>query len=199
MPNKIKRLIPFLLIVIVNSSVAQVQHMLVRFTPTVINNPVTLNDLNKLAATSTDTAIIIGQLQDGSGIIIFSTNKISWPRNDKYSIYTSPLNINYNVLCKVAEAGIPLPGTFIQYNTHITKFNVQQVPQLQNMHYNYLKQLKNIGSVLLEGHFNNDDGGFMLVEGKIEDEVINSDPTIQSGFIIPEFMRANFVRSHECE
>ena len=70
---------------------------------------------------------------------------------------------------------------------------MQHVPQLQSAHYNYLKQLKNIGSVLVEGHFNNDDGGLLLVEGSIDDDVINSDPTIMSGFIIPEILKMNMI------
>ncbi|MDH5476172.1 MAG: hypothetical protein OEX22_10810 [Cyclobacteriaceae bacterium] len=84
---------------------------------------------------------------------------------------------------KVLQKEQSLSGTFIQYNTNITKFNVQQVPVLQHTHDNYLKKLKKTGSVLFEGYFDNDDGGIMIMEGKVADQVITLDPTIQSGFM----------------
>lgn len=201
MHTEMKRLVLFFLFInLTYFSFAQNSYLLVRVTPTEQKALLTIEQLEQLSTKSTGNSIAFGILSDGSGMIILKTEASTWNIEFKnYTVYTSPLTINYNVLCKVARDNIPLMGTFIQYNTNITKFNVQQVPVLQSTHYSYLKQLKNIGSVLLEGHFNNDDGGLMLMEGEVDNEVVFLDPTIQSGFMSPEIHNAKFINMYSCE
>jgi len=155
---------------------------------------------NMIDLVENQPSLLVGLLEDGTGIIVFDTDKKAWKTDnlEGYKIKTFPTRINYNVLCKIAKDHQTLSATFVQYNTVITKFNVQQVPQLQYSHYNYLKQLKNIGSVLFEGNYDNDDGGILLIEGSIEAEVINADPTIRSGFIIPDIQKAKLT-SIKCD
>ena len=150
---------------------------------------------NMIDLVENQTSLLVGSLEDGTGIIVLDIDKkaLETDNLEDYKIKTFPTRIKYNVLCKIAKDHQTLSATFVQYNTVITKFNVQQVPQLQYSHYNYLKQLKNIGSVLFEGNYDNDDGGILLIEGSIEAEVINADPTIRSGFIIPEIHKANLT------
>lgn len=179
---------------------AQNNFWLIRLTPKQQEASLNYAALKEFANNYSDSTVAFGLLDDRSGIIILKSTSQSWEATWKsYALFTSPLNINYNVFCKILEKGINASGTFVQYNTQITKFNVQQAPQLQNIHYNYLKQLKNIGSVLLEGHFNNDDGGLVLFEGKIENEVIYADPSVRSGFIIPEIIEGTFLHYGQCE
>lgn len=75
---------------------------------------------------------------------------------------------------------------FVRYTSHITKFNVQHVPQLLKMHDDYLRKITTTGNVLIEGVFSNSDGGFMIIQGDLAKEVIMADPTYHAGFTIPE-------------
>ena len=196
-----KRNALFLILVLISCVLySQGTYQLVRLTPKQEDASISIDALKSFAELTSDTAIVFGILNDGTGAIIFKSKQKSWDSVwGKYSLFSSPLNINYDVLCEIMKNNNSLTGTFIQYNTHITKFNVRQLPQLQNSHYDYLKQLKKIGSVLLEGHFNNDDGGLLLIEGTIQKDVINSDPTIQSGLIIPEIIEGTFLYNGKCE
>ena len=201
MLTEMKRLIfVFLFFNTTYFSFAQDNYLLIRVIPTKQSALITIEQLEQITTKSTGDAIVFGILSDRSGMIIIKTDTKSPSfKLENYTTYISPLSINYNVICKVAKERTPLLGTFVQYNTDITKFNVQYVPELQNAHYNYIKQLKAIGSVLLEGNFDNDDGGMMLIEGKIEDEVIFSDPTIQSGFISPEIFDVSLISVNTCD
>lgn len=191
-------LVLLLLTLSTSSTFAQYKHILVRVTP-INNETVTIEKLKQLA--DKEQIVLLGLLTDGSGLLLIGTDAASWkPQNTaQYMLKSFPMAIDYNLLCKIAKNGLIPTSTFIQYNTYITKFNVQRVPELQNAHYNYLKQLKNVGSVLLEGHFNNDDGGLLLIQGTIGSEVVNADPTIRSGFIIPEILTMSLSNVSSCD
>ncbi|MGK7391182.1 MAG: YciI family protein [Candidatus Cyclobacteriaceae bacterium M2_1C_046] len=75
---------------------------------------------------------------------------------------------------------------FVRYTSHITKYNIQHVPQLLKMHDDYIKAVSETGNVLSEGVFANSDGGFMIIKGDLSKEVIINDPTVAAGFTIPE-------------
>lgn len=75
---------------------------------------------------------------------------------------------------------------FVRYTSHITKYNVQHVPQLLKAHDDYIKEILKTGNVLAEGVFDNSDGGFMIIKGTLSTEVITNDPTVSAGFTIPE-------------
>ena len=73
--------------------------------------------------------------------------------------------------------------TMVKYNSHITKFNVQDSPELFRMHDEHIKNIISAGNVVLEGVLDNDDGGFMLMIGNVEDQVLNLDPAVVNGII----------------
>ncbi|MEM9390754.1 MAG: hypothetical protein AAGA02_09790 [Bacteroidota bacterium] len=88
--------------------------------------------------------------------------------------------------------------TFIKYNSHITKFNVQNAPELFRFHDQHIKEISKVGPILLEGFFDNDDGGFMLMRGTVDKEVIWTDPAVVNGIIEPEVYLANVTIGKGC-
>ncbi|MEM7108416.1 MAG: hypothetical protein AAF519_09335 [Bacteroidota bacterium] len=76
--------------------------------------------------------------------------------------------------------------TFVKYSSHITKFNVQDLPQLFKLHDEHLDKINTTGNILLEGFLDNDDGGVLVMIGTVDEKVISIDPAVVNGILEPE-------------
>lgn len=156
-----------------------------------------------------DKLLLAGSLQGGGGIFVLNTQSAKearkWLNEDpavnagRYYIEILPWNVRYGKLCQVEEEMQFATYTFIRYNTYITKFNVQQAPLLLRQHDVYLKQIIETGNVLIEGFFDNSDGGIMIMSGEVEDDVLLQDPSVKNGLVQPDPKRIWAEKGSFCE
>lgn len=166
-----------------------------------------LKHIQKLA--SEDKLLVAGPFEGGGGIFIMNTTSVreakEWISTDpaiaanRYRIETLPWKKRYGGICQVDSTADFATYTFVRYNTHITKFNVQQAPQWFKAHDDYLDKIKAAGNVLSEGVFDNSDGGVLIMKGEVELEVIMNDPAVKNGIIQPEVKKIWVGKSAFCE
>ncbi|ELR71066.1 hypothetical protein C900_03196 [Fulvivirga imtechensis AK7] len=164
---------------------------------------------NILRLAKEDKLIVAGPFEGGGGIFILNTQSAKeaseWIntdpaiRADRYNIEILPWNVRHGGACKVNEDAEFATYTFIRYNTFITKFNVQQAPELLRQHDAYLKELLQTGNVIVEGFFDNSDGGIMVMQGAVEDEVLTADPAVKDGIIKPDVKKIWVGKGSFCE
>lgn len=153
--------------------------------------------------------LLAGSLEGDGVIFVLNTQSAKeareWLNKDpavnagRYYIEILPWNIRYGKLCQIDEEVQFATYTFIRYNTYITKFNVQQAPLLLRQHDVYLKQIIQTGNVLLEGFFDNSDGGIMIMSGEVEDDVLLQDPSVKNGLVQPDPKKIWVVKGSFCE
>lgn len=166
-----------------------------------------LKNIQKLAAE--EKLLVADPFEGGGGIFIMNTTSskeaIEWISTDpaiaanRYRIETLPWTRRVGGVCPVDSTADFVTYTFIRYNTHITKFNVQQAPQWFKAHDDYLEKIKAAGNVISEGVFDNSDGGVMVMKGDVEPEVIMSDPAVRNGIIQPEIKKVWVGKGSFCE
>ena len=178
------------------------EHILVFFTPQKIHtSAIDAGNLynqhvNYVDSLKKDQVILAhGRLENDGEILLFHKSDIDEVKNllQRDPVLITGLyrpeyfhtTINYGEFCEPAST-VPEEFNLVRYTTHITKYNVQQVPQLLRMHDEYLKKIYATGNVAAGGVFTNSDGGFLIIRGNLASEVIMNDPTFQAGFIIPE-------------
>lgn len=166
-----------------------------------------LQHIQKLAGE--DKLLVAGPFDGGGGIFIMNTASVKeakeWISTDpaiaanRYRIETLPWTQRAGGLCLIDSTAAFVTYTFVRYNTHITKFNVQQAPQWFKAHDDYLEEIKAAGNVISEGVFDNSDGGVMVLRGQVEPEVIMSDPAVKNGIIQPEIKKIWVGKGAFCE
>lgn len=164
---------------------------------------------NIMRLASENKLIVAGPFEGGGGIFILNTESAkeasAWINTDpaikanRYNIEILPWNVRHGGVCKVGEDAEFTTYTFIRYNTFITKFNVQQAPNLLRQHDVYLKELVRTGNVIVEGFFDNSDGGIMVMKGLIEDEVLLADPAVKNGIIQPDIKKIWVGKGSFCD
>ena len=146
-----------------------------------------------------DEVLLIGNLSDQSKWALLNVNNTELA--GLRASFTSDLiywNQRRGKACTLENSKKEDRFTFIKYNSHITKFNVQDAPELFRFHDQHIKGISKVGQVLLEGFFDNDDGGFMLMRGTVDKEVIWTDPAVVNGIIGPEVYLANVTIGKGC-
>ncbi|MBL6447407.1 hypothetical protein JMN32_13905 [Fulvivirga sp. 29W222] len=158
---------------------------------------------------SEDKLLVAGPFEGGGGIFILNTNSISeareWINTDpaikahRYRIEILPWTPRSGGICKVSEDTKMVFYTFIRYQSHITKFNVQQAPEWFLKHDRYSHEIVKTGNVISEGVFDNDDGSILIMKGEVEPEVIMSDPAVKNGILQPELKTIWVGKGSFCE
>ena len=151
---------------------------------------------------------LAGWLEDGSMVYLLGAlsvpearewiEQIGYEESGSVSVELIPATTRVNRLCsdnKTLEAHY----TFIRFDSHITKFNVRNAPQLFKIHDDHLKKIKNTGNVVLEVLFANDDGGVLVLRGEVEREVIYSDPSVVNGFLSPQIYEMRLTGGLRCD
>lgn len=164
-------------------------------------------NIQRLAAE--DKLLVAGPFEGGGGIFILNTNDITEARKwiytdpaikaNRYKIEILPWAPLSGGVCKVNEDVKMVFYTFIRYQTHITKFNVQQAPEWFLKHDQYLNNITKTGNVISEGVFDNDDGSILIMKGEVEPEVIMSDPAVKNGILQPEIKTIWVGQGSFCE
>ena len=149
---------------------------------------------------------LAGLLENGSRVYLLSTPSTLKTRKwieqigfeGSVSVELFPATIRVSRLCsdnKTLESNY----TLIRFDSHITKFNVRDAPQLFKIHDDHLKKIKNTGNVVLEALFANDDGGVLILRGKVDREVIYSDPAVIDGFLLPQIHEMKLTWGSFCD
>ena len=141
--------------------------------------------------------LVAGPFEGGGGIFILNTSELeeakSWILSDpavranRWRVELFPMKTRTGIPCLASPDAGMSQKQFVRYIPHITKFNVQQAPQLFLAHDDYIKIINRKSSVLMEGIFDNDDGGIIIFNEPVEKDLIMEDPTVLEGMIIPEF------------
>lgn len=153
--------------------------------------------------------LVAGPFDGGGGIFIMNTPSTKeaeeWISTDpaiaanRYRIELLPWTPRVGGVCLIDAEAEFVTYTFIRYNTHITKFNVQDAPLWFNRHDMYLDKIISAGTVISEGVFDNSDGGVLVIKGDIEKEVIMNDPAVSNGIIQPDIKKIWVGKGSFCE
>ena len=143
-----------------------------------------------------------GTFEREGGILIMNTASVgqarTWLARDPAiaaGLFTTeilPWTPRYGTACLTKEDAELVLLTFVRYDTHITKFNVRDSPDLFRRHDVYLKEIEKTGNVVCEGVFDNDDGGIMIMTGEV-------DPAVTNGIIEPTIKKTRVPEGTFCK
>lgn len=145
-----------------------------------------------------DHILLSGRLDDNSAWAILDVNTEEMNQlKAKYHTEFVRWNLRRGEICYLIDESSS-SFTFVKYSSHITKFNVQDSPELFRLHDEHIKEISQTGNVFLEGYFNNRDGGFMIMRGTVQNAVILSDKAVENGIIEPEIHSTRLVKGKAC-
>jgi len=166
-----------------------------------------LANIQKLA--KEDKLLIAGPFDGGGGIFVMNTSSVEqakeWIATDpaiaanRYRIETLPWTPRVGGACLVDSDAEFVTYTYVRFNTHITKFNVQDAPLWFKKHDDHIDKIVDAGTVISEGVFDNSDGSVLVLEGELDPQVIMNDPAVQNGIIVPEIKKIWVGKGSFCE
>ncbi len=136
-------------------------------------------------AKDNDQILLVGELTDQSLWVVLEAGAKE-DSNLRSTLQTDVVfwNQRRGKPCNVAKREGQF--TFVKYESNITKFNVQDASKLFRLHDEHINKIAKTGNIVLEGFFDNDDGGFMLMRGTVDPQVILTDPAVVNGIIEPK-------------
>lgn len=164
-------------------------------------------NINRLAKEGKLTAA--GPFDGGGGIFIFKSNSIDqvreWLMTDpgvqanRWNVEMLPYYPRVGSVCSVNEPYQMVTYQFIRYTPSVTKDNINQQPDLFKKHNDYLKQLRSHAVVITEADFGVSEGGILVVNGELTNEVIQNDPAVQQGLLTAEVKKLWIAKGAFCE
>ena len=153
--------------------------------------------------------LMAGPFEGGGGIFILQTTEVETARkwiltdpairSNRWNVELLPLTARINKPCLASTEAAMVEKQFVRFVPHITKFNVQQAPQLFLEHDEYIDEISSQNKVLFEGIFSNDDGGIMVFEEPVNKDLLLDDPTAVEGMIIPEIKKIWIAEGSFCK
>jgi uncharacterized protein YciI len=150
-----------------------------------------------------------GPFEGGGGIFIFnSTSKedvTEWMKADpgiqanRWKVEMLLYTPRFGSVCVAKEPYEMTMYSFVHYIPNIAKFNVQEAPEIFNRHDGYLKEIKKTGNAIAEGTFGDNEGGILVMKGKVQPEVFESDPAVREGLLELSFHELYIARGAFCE
>jgi uncharacterized protein YciI len=164
-------------------------------------------NINRLAKEG--KLIAAGPFDGGGGIFIFKSNSIGqvreWLKTDpgvlanRWNVEVLPYYPKFGSVCSVGEPYQMVTYQFIRYIPNVTKDNINQQTELLKKHYDYLKSHRNIVTVITEGNFAEADGGILVVNGELTNEVVENDPAVHQGFLTADIKKLWIAKGSFCE
>ena len=152
--------------------------------------------------------VVAGPFEGGGGIFIFNasaTDQVKeWLNTDpgvkanRWNVEVLPYTPRMGSVCAVGEPYQMVTYEFIRYTVGITKYNVQAAPETAQRHDNYLKKIAQTGNVVAEGIFG-EDGGILIINGTLQKEVIEADPSLSEGLYQIDFKKLYVAKGSFCE
>jgi uncharacterized protein YciI len=164
-------------------------------------------NINKMA--KENRLIAAGPFEGGGGVFIFnSTSKedvAEWMKPDpgiqanRWSVEMLFYTPRFGSICTVKEPYEMVMYSFVHYIPNIAKFNVQEAPEIFGKHDDYLKEIKKTGNVIAEGTFGENEGGILVMKGKVQSEVFENDPAVREGLLELSFKELYIAKGAFCE
>jgi len=164
-------------------------------------------NINRLAKEG--KLIAAGPFDGGGGIFIFKSNSIeevkSWLSTDpgvqaqRWDVEILPYKTRYGSVCAVGEPYQMVSYHFVRYIANLTKYNIQAAPLTFQKHDDYLKKIIQTGNVITEGVFGDRDGGILVLQGDLQQEVIEKDPSINEGLFEIQIRKLWIAKGAFCE
>lgn len=153
--------------------------------------------------------IAAGPFEEGGGLFIFKSNSIEqvreWLKTDpgvqanRWNVEVLPYYPKVGSVCAVSEPYEMITYQFIRYVPYVTKDNMNQQPALFKKHHDYLRSVESIAYVITEAIFGDSDGGILIVNGELTDEVIEKDPAVSQGLLVAEVKKLWIAKGAFCE
>jgi hypothetical protein len=102
-------------------------------------------------------------------------------------------------VCAVGEDYKMVTYQFIRYLPNITKYNINQLPQIFAKHHEYLITLRSSAKVITEATFGDVDGGILVIDGELTREVIEMDPAVTEGMLDADLKKLWIAQGSFCE
>jgi uncharacterized protein YciI len=164
-------------------------------------------NINKMA---TDGHLLAaGPFEGGGGIFIFNSTSMNdvteWMKPDpgiqadRWKVEMSLYTPRAGSVCAVKEPYEMTMYSFVRYIPNIAKFNVQEAPEIFGKHDDYLKEIKKTGNVIAEGTFGENEGGILVMKGKVQPEVFETDPAVREGLLELSFKEIYIAKGSFCE
>jgi len=152
--------------------------------------------------------IAAGPFEGGGGIFIFRSSSQdsvrSWldtdpgVRTHRWNIEILPFTTRIGAVCSAPKPYHMVVYEFVRYVSDVTKYNVQQAPEITSKHDQYLKKIAQTGNVVAEGIFG-EDGGILIMSGALQKEVIEADPAVAEGLYQVQFKTLYIAKGAFCE
>jgi len=153
--------------------------------------------------------ISAGPFDGGGGIFIFKSNSIGevreWLKTDpgvqanRWNIEVLPYYLQYGSVCAAKEPYQMVTYQFIRYSPGATKLNQKQQSKLLKKHSDYLKLQRTSTTVLTEALFDKEQGGILIVNGELTNEVIGNDPAVREGLLTIDVKKLWIAKGAFCE
>jgi uncharacterized protein YciI len=164
-------------------------------------------NINRLAKEG--KLIAAGPFDGGGGIFIFKSNSIEqvheWLKTDpgvqanRWNVEVLPYYPRLGSVCAVGESYKMVTYQFIRYTPNITKYNINQLPLIFNKHHDYLNTLRGSEKVITEAIFGDSDGGILVIDGELTQEVIEKDPAVMEGLLDVDVKKLWIAKGAFCE
>ena len=166
-----------------------------------------LANINRLAKEGKLTAA--GPFDEGGGIFIFNSHSIEqvqeWLKTDpgieakRWNIEVLPYYPRLGSVCAVSEPYQMVSYQFIRFTPNVTKYNINQLPEIFRKHHEYLKSLRSSADVITEAIFGDADGGIFVINGELSREVIEKDPAVLDGSLDVDVKKLWIAQGAFCE
>ncbi|MCB0487888.1 MAG: hypothetical protein KDC99_05400 [Cyclobacteriaceae bacterium] len=153
--------------------------------------------------------IMAGPFDGGGGIFIMNSNSVdsvkNWLKTDpgiqaeRWRLEYFPYIPRVGSACTAKEDAEMVQYQFIRYTSNITKFNVQKAGETFKKHDDYLKQIIKTGNVVAEGIFPNRDGGILVMQGDVDRNLIEADPSMADAVFTIDFKKLWVMKGSFCE
>jgi uncharacterized protein YciI len=166
-----------------------------------------MDNINRLAQEG--KLIAAGPFEGGGGIFVFNTKSIEeanqWLSTDpgvqakRWNLDVLPFHVRTGGVCVAKEPYEMVTYNLVRYKAAVSKTTAQDFPEIIRKHDEYLKGIKQKEHVLIEGTFGDHEGGVMIVNGDLPEDLTGQDPGVQEGLIECEIKKLWIAKGAFCE
>ncbi len=166
-----------------------------------------LDNIGRMAADG--RLIAAGPFYGGGGIFIFNTTKRDslnkWLEEDpaimadRFVLEIYPLKLHNGKICPQDASAEMATYHFIRFIPDLHKDNVRIETGLLEQHDAFIKSLNATGNVIAQGILDHYDGGFIILKGDLDPEVIQADMAVTEGYYIPKLQKLWIAKGTFCE